>query len=359
MQWPPPDLTLPQLHTVVAAATWSMRAYSATGDARVHRFECASCDAHCIVFSTDIPTPDTLVVSVRGTASAKDMLCDLEVGQTCLTDCVQGVQVHTGFHRQSQALASLADAVIQEHMRSSASASVIFTGHSLGAGVASVMAAVYSLSFPGRVAFAGFGTPRSGNAALVQLIHSNTTMAVCVKNRRDPVCSCIPRTRFPVDYEHAGRVLCIGNDPFPDIPDPLFLRDHDISAYVRHLDGIPLVPSETTHHGETFVAQHIARRIGRPMMAVRFRDVGNVPASSATQLPDVADNVPEEVVRQVHDATLPCVVNHTADIVSDVPAPIAGEHWAFRWTHMFGASVCLWPFDHDHTQIRLSDEAHA
>lgn len=213
VDWPP-NLTSLQRDQIVQGATWSQQAYTLS-DA-----DCASCDASCRLFSPPM-SQGSLVIAVRGTHTLLDALCDLEVNQVPLDDDTDQAMVHAGFHRQFIGLRSIIDKRVMDHLRTGGT--LMCTGHSLGAGVASLFAGYYGRRFPGhgQASFCGYGTPRSGNAAFAALVEQSTSMAVCVRNQRDPVCSSIPPLAC---YRHAGDEVNIGHDPSPDVPDVLCIR---------------------------------------------------------------------------------------------------------------------------------------
>lgn len=243
----PLDMTLPARQLVVKAATWSRMAYtSAPMFPNVRRVDVAESDAHCLVLGPETHGDDRLlVIAVRGTTSYMDAICDVEVNQVLLDAEEDGMcaraMVHGGFHKQFVDLNASIHLDVTRHLVTGGR--LWCTGHSLGAGVASLFAVHYGARFPeGQVAFSGYGTPRSGNAAFSQLMQVSTSSAVCVKNHRDPVCASIPPVCIHVSslslcYEYAGKPVCIGHDPQPDLANPLFIRDHDIATYVRNLGG--------------------------------------------------------------------------------------------------------------------------
>lgn len=228
-------MTASERRTVVDAATWSHMAYG-SGKANVTYFSCEDCDAQCILLQ---PGGGVLVVAVRGTTSVEDVLCDIEFLQTPLLEADEQdrVMVHSGFDRQYRGLHAGVDAAITKHLVGGGT--LVCTGHSLGAGVAALFAVCFGMRFPGKVSYFGYGSPRQGNVKFSALMRSSTSMAVAVKNHRDPVCSVIPQMCLPLRYEQAGVVLCIGHDPHPDVPNPLFLRDHDILGYISSLTHSP------------------------------------------------------------------------------------------------------------------------
>lgn len=264
---------------VVRAATWCELAYSPASCSfpGVTAYDCAECDAVCICFDVE---DKLLVVAVRGTHTFEDALCDLEVLQVPLSSSRGGelekqheqgqVQehpmVHFGFKKQAMALTKLVGHRTLAHL--SSGGRILFTGHSLGAGVASIMAGSCGIEFPNQVSFIGYGTPRQGNQAFAKLIadRSIISSAIRVKNHRDPVCASIPSLCFACKYVHAGMEISIGKDPFPDIPDPLCTADHMIDAYIKSLSSTPSLDSDYASHSSNATSQSIKSHPLKPSL---------------------------------------------------------------------------------------------
>lgn len=231
----PTNLSCEQRKRVIQCAKWSQAAYldeqvdhasePRTDMTDMTYVTCEGCDAQGIIFNA---SDGALVIAVRGTTSAMDMLCDVQVLQTLLED-IPDVFVHDGFNDQFKALSGVTNARIIAHLQTGGE--LVCTGHSLGAGVAALLAVSYAIRFPGKVSYFGYGSPRPGNAVFSQHMVSHTSLAIIVKNKRDPVCASIPA----VCYTHAGALMLIGADPFPDLPNILHIQDHDIARYVKNL----------------------------------------------------------------------------------------------------------------------------
>lgn len=234
ISWPQ-SLSGRQRQTVLDCAKWSQMAYLDTVPASsdmtsVTQVACEDCDAQCLVFDAK----NVLIVAVRGTTSAEDMLCDVRVVQTLLDD-IPDVLVHRGFNVQCRAIVKVIDERVVGHLRTGGE--LICTGHSLGAGVAALIAVSYAVKYPGQVSYFGYGSPRQGNKVFMQLMQSTTSLAIVVKNLRDPVCASIPAICMPSRYEHAGLHIAIGTDPTPHVPNIVFIQDHDIAGYVENLQA--------------------------------------------------------------------------------------------------------------------------
>lgn len=228
-----------QKQAVIDCSRWSLLAYSGpSSDVHVLGIKnlttiTCDCGAHCKIFET---LDGTLVVSVRGVDNPEDMLCNAQPKQIQLDDNPD-VLVHESFHSQFKALSMILNFRIIRHLTQGGN--LICTGHSFGAGVAALFAVHYGFQFLGSVSYFGYGSPRQGNAVFGHLMQTTTSMAVIVKNQRDPVCACIPQICLPATYEHAGSPIYIGEDPSPNIPNHLYIGDHDILNYIKNIQGIP------------------------------------------------------------------------------------------------------------------------
>lgn len=230
----PLHLTPEQRKRVIECAKWSKVAYSdvvADGPEmkNVSMISCDDYDAQGILFNA---VDGSLVLAIRGTTSAEDMMCDVQVVQSLL-DGVKDLYVHDGFNDQFKALSKVVNERVSKHLLGGGE--LVCTGHSLGAGVAALFAVSYGIKFKGKVSYFGYGSPRQGNDVLRQLMASQTSFAISVKNNRDPVCGSVPAICLPSKYAHAGGKMHIGTDPCPEIPLLLYVRDHDISRYIAHL----------------------------------------------------------------------------------------------------------------------------
>uniref|UniRef100_A0A6C0CJX5 Fungal lipase-type domain-containing protein n=1 Tax=viral metagenome TaxID=1070528 RepID=A0A6C0CJX5_9ZZZZ len=142
-----------------------------------------------------------IVVAVRGTESFTDVLKDLDVRKTQPTFVKKHydhlrVKVHNGFYEQYQAIRPRIFNHIKRLQAKHNLSRVIFTGHSLGAAVASILALSYKMNHTGmNVSCVTFGSPRVGNKYFAKsfdiIDHSYR-----VVNYQDPVCKIPSRWRF-------------------------------------------------------------------------------------------------------------------------------------------------------------------
>ena len=205
---------------------------------------CPECDAQCYLVKYQAPAVDGLPKSVlaicaRGTTSLLDWMCDADVDQVPFKDVNQHVvgKVHAGFYKQFVGLFSLFDKQVRKHLDDGGT--LLCVGHSLGSAVAVIASVNYALGYPGKVWYAGYGTPRALNPVLAQACDKNVLGRWRVKNQADPVDSCV----IPINYTHIGTEIHLGSkDPCPNVPVLLHVPDHDIATYVAHLEN----PSQQT-----------------------------------------------------------------------------------------------------------------
>ena len=161
------------------------------------------------------PSP-TVNVAIRGTATVNNAMSDVEAitvpiaAKTC-PGSPAGVLVHEGFYRQfasidAQLARALADAGIRicGEPECGNGPRLHFSGHSSGAAVGQIAAAVYAERFPHLVVSCHtIGSPRTGNAEFVAWFDRRVVDGWRVVNELDPV----PRVPLRPVWVHAG--LCL------------------------------------------------------------------------------------------------------------------------------------------------------
>ncbi|HMQ15015.1 MAG TPA: lipase family protein [Phycisphaerae bacterium] len=177
---------------------------------------------------------------IRGTEAYEDWRRNLQMDQVWLAPpratrspaAAGRARVHRGF----------ADAAIRiEHWWRTAGGppgghGLVIAGHSLGGGIAQVLAAWLPAA---RVAV--FGAPAAGNAALIELIGERLTR---VEHRRDVVCGLLDRVPG-CEYVRGGRRVGLGAPVWrAAIEDALAgrllrraIEDHAIERYVEALEA--------------------------------------------------------------------------------------------------------------------------
>lgn len=202
-------------------------------------FTCSSCDSQCYIVKykpppvSGMPT-SVLAVCVRGTSSIMDWVCDAQVGQVPFMDAQGHLigRVHAGFYRQFSGLFKLFGEQVRKHL---ADGGVLMcVGHSLGSAIAAIAAVYYGTGYPGKVWYAGLGTPRTFDKVAAKAFNGYVQGMWRLKNASDPINSCIP----PLEYVHAGKEIHLGAaDRCPDVPVLLDIGDHDIKKYIAALQS--------------------------------------------------------------------------------------------------------------------------
>lgn len=136
---------------------------------------------------------DSLVFAFRGTESFRDVLSDLNIFRTNLT--IPNVQltcspkVHSGFLTQFNTVKEEMSTEIQVYRENTKNDnSLIFTGHSLGGGLATIASVYYGLQYPDmNVKCITFGSPRVGNSDFVKLFDKRVNESHRLVNEDDPV----------------------------------------------------------------------------------------------------------------------------------------------------------------------------
>ncbi|KAI1328843.1 extracellular lipase [Xylariaceae sp. FL0255] len=109
-----------------------------------------------------------IVVSMRGSSDLDNFITDFEFIQES-SSLVSGGLVHTGFQTAWNEVSSAVWSALASATKKYPSYDIVFTGHSLGAAVATLGAA-YTRNQGYYVDVVNFGSPRFGNVALVEYI---------------------------------------------------------------------------------------------------------------------------------------------------------------------------------------------
>ncbi len=178
------------------------------------------------------PEP-TLLVCIRGTSSLEDCFIDVQVRQVPFHDQTMA-KVHSGFLKQYESLAIQLEPTLKEHMTDDTN-KIIFVGHSLASGVATIAALSASLRFSAqRVVFFGFGSPKVGNQAFANLFKSNIVHCELIKHACDPIC----KIMVGDDYVHVRPLVCYGcYDMHESIPLVTDIGDHNIVKYITSIQN--------------------------------------------------------------------------------------------------------------------------
>jgi len=188
----------------------------------IDAWNCAVCDRsllrdHLMVKSADGQLTDgfitdnghdLIVVAFTGTATVKQWMVDLHIAQEPLLGC-NGCKVHTGFNSASQRISPDLMARLETALTRLPMATVVVTGHSLGAALAHLFAYHFRQSFangvthnrvPPTVVYT-FGSPRVGNAAFVEAYNRLVPHSYRLVHNEDPVPHLPPEW---TGYTHAG-----------------------------------------------------------------------------------------------------------------------------------------------------------
>lgn len=118
-----------------------------------------------------VPALKTIYVALRGSASVRNWIEDLEIMQT---DYPSGGKVHRGFYYSALGVQPQIDAALAELGALYPLYDVVFTGHSYGAAAATLVAATSPKGTPTYahpIKVITFGEPRVGNAAFADYIN--------------------------------------------------------------------------------------------------------------------------------------------------------------------------------------------
>ncbi len=132
------------------------------------------------VFIAEDPDKKTVVVAHQGTdphkvlSIANDVqFTQVAANKTLFPQAAKGVQLHSGFQDTQGRTADVVLATVKSALKKSGYKKVLVTGHSLGAAVASLDAAMLRMALPKNVAVSAvvFGLPRVGNSDWATLLN--------------------------------------------------------------------------------------------------------------------------------------------------------------------------------------------
>lgn len=119
-----------------------------------------------------------IVLCIRGTLSANDVLTDLCCTGEVFETGVKGIhKSHHGMLEAARGVAEVAQQYVADELDAHPDYSLVLVGHSLGAGVASVLGSLWDNRFPGIVVY-GFGMPCVGPLGALPAISSNTISVI-------------------------------------------------------------------------------------------------------------------------------------------------------------------------------------
>lgn len=194
--------------------------------------------------ANDSASNDMLIVAIRGTNSITDWLLNfkfvlVDFGEDSSGDIVANAKVHHGFRMQYTAVVKVLGEKIRDHLLGGGN--VLFTGHSLGAAVSTILALRFAKQFPQQIWNATYGSPRVGNTVFAECCKRYLGMCWRVKNCSDPICAII----LPVlgQFEHVGNEVHLGERDFlPNIPIMSSVADHAHWNYIKNLSEVGSAP---------------------------------------------------------------------------------------------------------------------
>jgi len=189
------------------------------------------------------PNENRYSIVFRGTESKWDMIHDMLITKTKIKD---DVYVHTGFYRQLNYKNSLQELeeTVGNCIEENPSWEWYITGHSLGAGQATIAGYLLSQQFKNnKWTVVSLASPRAGNKAFKESFNKIPNLRLYrVTNHRDLITS-VPY----FNYYHVGRTLHYDKDKklwhdygFEPKISYVFYRcwnfyDHPCSNYIKHL----------------------------------------------------------------------------------------------------------------------------
>ncbi|OSD07114.1 alpha/beta-hydrolase [Trametes coccinea BRFM310] len=159
-------------------------------------------------FIASDPDTQTIVVAHQGTDPHEilSIANDIQFGQVAANNTLfpkadSSVKLHEGFQATQGRTADLVMSTVQSGLSSTGFKRVLVTGHSLGAAVASLDAAMLRMALPDDVQVQSvvFGLPRVGNQAWADLLDSLIPDFAHVTNQKDPVPTVPPHA---LEFEH-------------------------------------------------------------------------------------------------------------------------------------------------------------
>ncbi|PIL29756.1 hypothetical protein GSI_08195 [Ganoderma sinense ZZ0214-1] len=166
-------------------------------------------------FIAEDPDQKTVVVAHQGTdpqhvlSIANDVeFKQVAANKTLFPQAAKGVQLHSGFQATQGRTADLVLATVKSALKKSGYKKVLVTGHSLGAAIASLDAAMLRMALSKDVAVKSvvFGLPRVGNSDWATLLNKLIPDFAHVTNQDDPVPNVPPHF---LDFEHPAGELHI------------------------------------------------------------------------------------------------------------------------------------------------------
>lgn len=185
------------------------------------------------IFSTIEADQNTLILALRGTQTALDLLEDTHIRQNTFEF---GGNVHQGF---LDVYNSIKDQIIM-YMKTFTGTNLIITGHSLGSAVAVLIAMNICINFPNlNIVLVTFACPRIGDLVFSSNVDKNLPLHFTFRNESDIVPNLPPAVSTniinpatPWNYYHCGMPI-VFNDNWSSV-----LNNHNIANYLNFISSV-------------------------------------------------------------------------------------------------------------------------
>lgn len=141
------------------------------------------------------PNQKAIVVAYRGTSDVANWLSDLNLVKTSYPYC-DGCEVHKGFYDAEQGVITNVLNQVKELKSAYPSYTILVTGHSLGAALATLTAVDILMTISQDVRLFNFGSPRVGNTAFAEWASAKIQDRNRVTHHKDTVPHCPLHERF-------------------------------------------------------------------------------------------------------------------------------------------------------------------
>ncbi|KAH9859057.1 alpha/beta-hydrolase [Lenzites betulinus] len=215
-------------------------------------------------FVASDPDTQTIVVAHQGTDPHKilSIANDIEFAQTAANATLfpqasSSVKLHSGFQDTQGRTADIVMSTVQSALASTGFKQVLVTGHSLGAAVASLDAAMLRMALSSDVAVKSvvFGLPRVGNQDWADLFDTLIPDFIHVTNQNDPVPNVPPHD---LSFEHpSGEV---------------HITSVDATSGDATMEACPGQENQNCAAGNSLLKVSVANHLGPYLQDISFGD---------------------------------------------------------------------------------------
>jgi hypothetical protein len=159
------------------------------------------CEVYITKYKSDADNLDCLLVSFRGTSEIRDILSDLNAVRKTMDIIDEKPLVHWGFYNQFLDIKTQLDNEIDKYHMTNENyipgRTIIFCGHSLGGGLATLASVYYGKKYPHyKIHCVTFGSPRVGGTKFVKIYNNIAEASYRFVNNNDVVTMVPTRMRF-------------------------------------------------------------------------------------------------------------------------------------------------------------------